>query len=1167
MDALRNTINTQSIKTKQIVFQYPDGSFPEPGAILTVTDTRGHTAWINDPALDAITLVDASGNEGTLTYTDVSGLLVNGVPVGGGGGGGTVTAGSNISITGGWTNTVNVDVTSTLDMNKQLLKNADTIEMGRTTDTVNPLLQMNMPAIGPGNNATIRMTDGVTAAEIRSDAASGGAPLHLVASTIRQTVDSRVEVASTTGDSYTLYSDITANNVFVGYKNDVGVVESNREIMINAENLLSSQVVATLGNSEFKIQNGTSTPTVRIDGGDAITQIKSDGSAKLSSITFQDNNATPVFVKAEFDSVAQQLTISGTNTSSAYEVSTKLDTRLHDYTNTAGIAGQVLTSQGPVLPPVWADTTGGGGGTEWIDTYLISQPPVPENVANPNETSSEILIRWDLNPAQISVSFMPNKLPRIAYLKVTVDSVTYTNTANLPGVASEMDAVKGVALIIGTGSNGIVVRDSVNVFAIYLASAPVSPFSVDIWYEGDGATPVNKLTIDNLSFAAGSGPSVPLTIVVYTSSGSFGNVDITFTEPQYSDNVAMLPPQSPIYPSNPSIISYTATYTPNSSIWRYGGPANTIQRTKTTTGSPLTISASGGDNLLHDTVYNYTLYATNSLNLDGESAIGTFTTGPKLSLEPLNSRIQYTNLIALFSPFKYVATPIFINTNNATPLSNPVLNTGTPGTVTFGTLPIHLLESRGSTDDSIMTFSLSAAPSSGPPITDSISVGGFGKTTAGSGGSFSLTPVVNSRTDVGAVLADQGFYQRESYTAVLPSSLTPGQSYALTATQTFSASASSSASVYNFYSDNFDKSTTPVVTITSASVNPSGTTTTFISGLPVTSVVNLSGLTYSISGLSNYFTTSGTLKYSLANMLNVTLIDKISSVLSSNTYNATNTGLNVGSVSGYYLSPSFSLVAKNINNNANLPVYIQIDILVDSLSLSKNGSVQRYRSPLAAVKTSTNSADYTPELYDNSIALTTSGYTHESMLHRGLFVGKGYISGGITAFTNYTAVGGANLTNVSGSGGFTDGYRYVTFQTIGGSGAVSNLTLTINFSGSATLSTAAISTRLKLQANGADVDVFFRTVGDIESRWINANSYENGDNLGIYYPISQAGTPLGVQKEISKSGLTISGTQVVYNLFIPTPFSATNTYVCIGIPDSANIGVDTINCNYNTNFS
>jgi hypothetical protein len=99
MDALRSTINTQGIKTKQIVFQYPDGSFPEAGAILNVTDTRGHTDWTRAPNLDSITLVDASGNEGVVSYTDVSGLLVNNIPVGGGGGG-VGTGGTNIDVTG-----------------------------------------------------------------------------------------------------------------------------------------------------------------------------------------------------------------------------------------------------------------------------------------------------------------------------------------------------------------------------------------------------------------------------------------------------------------------------------------------------------------------------------------------------------------------------------------------------------------------------------------------------------------------------------------------------------------------------------------------------------------------------------------------------------------------------------------------------------------------------------------------------------------------------------------------------------------------------------------------------------------------------------------------------------------------------------------------------------
>ena len=103
--------------------------------------------------------------------------------------------------------------------------------------------------------------------------------------------------------------------------------------------------------------------------------------------------------------------------------------------------------------------------------------------------------------------------------------------------------------------------------------------------------------------------------------------------------------------------------------------------------------------------------------------------------------------------------------------------------------------------------------------------------------------------------------------------------------------------------------------------------------------------------------------------------------------------------------------------------------------------------------------------------------------------------------------------------------------------------------------------RQKLQTSGTDIDVYFRTVGATTTRWINANSFENGDDITSLFSISSAGTNLGAQKQ---GGLTIAGPVVTYSLFIPTlgGFNATNTYVMIGISDGASIGVSTITCAY-----
>lgn len=106
MDALRNTLSLQSIKTRQIVYQDPSGSFPTVGAVLNVIDRQGHTDWTRDLSVNSVTLMNTLSGPGRLTYSNTGALMLNGVPVGGGGS--SVVGGTNISVAG---STVNFDPT------------------------------------------------------------------------------------------------------------------------------------------------------------------------------------------------------------------------------------------------------------------------------------------------------------------------------------------------------------------------------------------------------------------------------------------------------------------------------------------------------------------------------------------------------------------------------------------------------------------------------------------------------------------------------------------------------------------------------------------------------------------------------------------------------------------------------------------------------------------------------------------------------------------------------------------------------------------------------------------------------------------------------------------------------------------------------------------------
>ncbi len=111
--SLRPTIDVATVKTRSIVYQNPDGTFPAIGGVLTMGDYTGHAAWTQDPYLNSVTLAG-----GVVTY-DGSDLLLNGVPIGGGGGVTTVSGGDNISVSGTATNpVVNLDVQKDISMNK-----------------------------------------------------------------------------------------------------------------------------------------------------------------------------------------------------------------------------------------------------------------------------------------------------------------------------------------------------------------------------------------------------------------------------------------------------------------------------------------------------------------------------------------------------------------------------------------------------------------------------------------------------------------------------------------------------------------------------------------------------------------------------------------------------------------------------------------------------------------------------------------------------------------------------------------------------------------------------------------------------------------------------------------------------------------------------------------
>lgn len=464
MDALRNTINTQSIKTKQITFQYPDGTFPEPGAILNVTDTKGHTDWTREPNLDSITLVAPNSTEGTLTYSNTGDLELNGVPVGGGGG--SVSGGTNITISGG--STVNFDPTKGGGVNMLAAPMTNTSRVQFATDvnitcngsstqkafhttnasggaeaaiyytgdyassfngsgmeynaadktlivnkSVGPLLpNQGIKAVGEVRSTVGSDTTAMTGKQINFagsgkistvnfDTAVGDGTLTVT--NLTNTPEFRVAAGSTT---ITARADagINANTITMATNNPAGVSSLNmtngaNNASVNYSELTTKLTVSSDNNLSIFASNATHTiemgPSlggifvstqdqpimlIRKDAGggaiDTMITTQANGIVQIGEATaptkptlyFQGD--APSYAQIEFDNTTSQLTISG---SGGGVTSTKIATPLFDVaSNTAGNIGDVLTSQGPGMPPIWA--SGGAPVVLQSKTYTAVGP-------------------------------------------------------------------------------------------------------------------------------------------------------------------------------------------------------------------------------------------------------------------------------------------------------------------------------------------------------------------------------------------------------------------------------------------------------------------------------------------------------------------------------------------------------------------------------------------------------------------------------------------------------------------------------------------------------------------------------------------------------------------------------------------------------------------------
>lgn len=366
--AQRQTVDLQSVKTRQIVYQNPDGTFPTVGAVLNVTDTRGHTDWTRDINADSITLVNNINGDGVLTYSDAGDLLLNGAPVGEGA---AIVGGTNITINGG--NTVNLDPTKGGGIN--MLTGTLGFNAGGKNSTV--------VFDASTTNGTLTVTNTSGTPEIGTRTGAGGPSITLSSENSTNTNTIAMIGAGATSTSAISMTD-GAINAAVSYtgSNQKLSLSCNQNTAIFANNASHAiemgpslgGIFVTTRDQPISLRrldaSGANTETLLVMEGANTVKVGDVGVAGDPKLQFQTSLAN---ADITLDSTSC-LVVSGSGGVTAQIAIPLLDV----VTGTAGTAGQVLTSAGAGAAPYWTD--GGILGRYWtsvsgeitIDSALFS---------------------------------------------------------------------------------------------------------------------------------------------------------------------------------------------------------------------------------------------------------------------------------------------------------------------------------------------------------------------------------------------------------------------------------------------------------------------------------------------------------------------------------------------------------------------------------------------------------------------------------------------------------------------------------------------------------------------------------------------------------------------------------------------------------------------------
>jgi hypothetical protein len=852
-----------------------------------------------------------------------------------------------------------------------------------------------------------------------------------------------------------------------------------------------------------------------------------------------------------------------------------------------GIIG-VDGAQGPTGPQGFTGSLGPQGpqgftGSTVGVTELYMQPPAPTTPTN-SATSIQININW-VNPEQKQLSFLPVKVPLIKDLHITLED-SATPTPNTISIYNSTIADPYISTLVISNQTGTS-QQSGTTYTWYKNAVQIEkPFKVTIWYTNYSTDTPNKLVVENLEFATGGTPSIPISITINTNNITSTQATLVVTPGQYTDAL--------LQNNLPTISTYNFIYKALSSTRR--GDLYIAASDLTTSSAGATKIITG---LYAGTTYETSVSATNSLGSTSEYLVPRvqFTT----KLPTMGQTIQDITLSSYYSTV-YSSNAY----NNGTLATNPIMYNGStwPSTGNIGT--IYITDGPAVTGSKVeLVVNNGVSDSNSSEIDYTLSAGGTNTVTNGADGKAVIA--VNSTVSDPYTGGNSGFYWQSDLKAQVGQGvLTAGVGqHSLKFTQTLSY-ASGSPTVYSrniqFLVDSLPLNTAPSITdfqITNNSIKEQVSGVSICPGTWSLSVSNVQ-----TQNVVRYFHAQKLLTYSFANSSNQDLLTSFQGVGNqANTFLTTPVTLTPTAQDALYrYNPQITITAYNINiTNNSGQLQKQVDIVIDKPSkLIKTGYSATNQTPNGVnpgerVKTSTV-AFATPQLqsgrtdyiatysqfriaYNDTQAINTAVGTegcNDLQLLGGLFITKSYtgIQGG---YQNYGS--GLDYTQIAATG-----YRWSAFRWKVASGQLSALLFTIKgITGSDSGLTRDIATPKVLTASGKEIKVYYRIENQADSGgtgnpsdveftqnsgagistvWVDANSIYEQSNFGKYMGVRQYTGVLGGAE--TRSSITLQSTSVTYN--VTTPIfqlgSSANIYiyVTIGLPMDSDIAFSSIGC-------